>query len=384
MFSDQLPGAARADLAACRALLRGGSRTFFAASLLLPAKVRDPAAALYGFCRLADDAVDRGDENGDGHAADTIARLRDRLERAYAGRPLPLAADRAFAATVSQFDIPRALPEALIEGFAWDIAGRRYETLHDLLGYAARVAGSVGAMMTLVMGVDSPRVVARACDLGIAMQLSNIARDVGEDARSGRLYLPLEWLRAAGIDPDSWLAEPVFTPKLGAVIGRLLSEADRFYRQSEAGIGSLPAPCRPGIRAARFLYAEIGREVERRNCNSVSSRAVVAPFRKLRVLVRGLVPAAGRGAAAPFEAQSARFLIDAVADRESMVGTIPDFAATRVPWWNLGEGIAWAIQLFERLEKADRLKADRARTAAYLAQARSARPHHDGQPVAQI
>jgi phytoene synthase len=361
-FSDRIPIAAKADLAACRALLRGGSRTFFAASLILPAKVRDPAAALYAFCRLADDAVDVGGGGG----ADTISRLRDRLDRAYAGRPLAIAADRAFAATVEQFRIPRALPEALIEGFAWDMAGRRYETFNDLLGYAARVAGSVGAMMTLVMGVESPRIVARACDLGIAMQLSNIARDVGEDARCGRLYLPLEWLRAAGIDPDGWLAEPIFIPKLGAVIGRLLREADRFYRQSELGIGSLPAACRPGIRAARFLYAEIGREVERRGCDSVSSRAVVPAARKLRVLVRGLARfRANRAAATPVEAQPARFLIDAVADRRPEARTAPAFGATPVPWWNLAEGIAWAIQLFERLEKADRLKADRARTAGY-------------------
>ena len=89
---------------------------------------------------------------------------------------------------------------------------RRYETLQDLDAYAARVAGSVGAMMTLVMGQRAPEIVARACDLGVAMQLTNIARDVGEDARAGRLYLPLQWLREAGIDPDAWLAKPVFTP----------------------------------------------------------------------------------------------------------------------------------------------------------------------------
>ena len=143
------PGfATPADLAACRTMLRGGSRTFFAASLVLPRRVREPASALYGFCRLADDAID-----GEGGRAAALARLRERLARAYERRPLPLPADRALADVVSRFAIPQALPEALLEGFAWDAEGRRYEDLPALFAYAARVAGSVGAMMAMLMGV---------------------------------------------------------------------------------------------------------------------------------------------------------------------------------------------------------------------------------------
>ena len=190
-------------MAACRALLKGGSRTFHAASKVLPRRVSDPAIALYAFCRLADDAVDLGDNR-----AAAVERLRERLDRAYRGQPMDQAADRAFADVVARFSIPRELPEALLEGLAWDAEGRRYETLPELYAYAARVAGTVGAMMTLVMGQRAPEIVARACDLGVAMQLTNIARDVGEDARAGRLYLPRSWLRDAGIDPDAWLAKP--------------------------------------------------------------------------------------------------------------------------------------------------------------------------------
>lgn len=112
-----------ADMAACRALLRGGSRTFNAASKVLPRGVADPAIALYAFCRLADDAVDLGSDRG---AA--VARLRDRLDRAYRHQPMDLAADRLFAEIVTKFCIPRELPEALLEGLAWDAAVRRYET----------------------------------------------------------------------------------------------------------------------------------------------------------------------------------------------------------------------------------------------------------------
>ena len=260
----------RADLAACRTLLRGGSRSFHAASLLLPRSVRDPATALYAFCRLADDAIDQ-----DSGRLAALARLRERLARAYDGRPLPIPADRALAAVLARFAIPRELPEALLEGFAWDAAGRRYETLSDLTAYAVRVAGTVGAMMAMLMGVRAPQVVARACDLGVAMQFSNIARDVGEDAAAGRLYLPVQWLREAGIDPDAWLARPTFSPALGGVVQRLLAEAEALYARAGSGVRRLPLGCRPGIGAARLLYAEIGHEVLRRGGDSVGGRAVV-------------------------------------------------------------------------------------------------------------
>jgi len=273
------------DVAACRALLRGGSRSFSLASGLLPHRVRDPAVALYAFCRLADDAIDR--DKG-GFAA--LARLRERLERAYAGRPLPIPADRALARVVARFAIPPALPHALLEGLAWDAEARRYETLDELTAYAIRVAGAVGEMMALVMGVRAPETLARACDLGVAMQFSNIARDLGEDAREGRLYLPLRWLREAGIDPDAWLAAPVFDAAVAAVVRRLLAEAETLYARADVGIAALPLSCRTGIRAARLLYAEIGAEVARRGHDSVTGRAVVPLPRKLVVLARGLLP----------------------------------------------------------------------------------------------
>ena len=247
------------DLAACRDLLRGGSRTFFAATHILPRRLSEPATALYAFCRLADDAVD---VHGGKVAA--LDRLRERLDRAYQGRPLPFPSDRAFAETVARHAIPRTLPEALLEGLAWDAQGRRYDDLAELTEYAMRVAGSVGAMMSVLMGARAPHLVARACDLGVAMQFTNIARDVGEDAREGRIYLPTQWLRDAGIDPDAWLTRPTFTPALGDVVRRLLQQADLLYARAGAGIAGLPLSCQPGIRAAGLLYAEIGKEVERR------------------------------------------------------------------------------------------------------------------------
>jgi 15-cis-phytoene synthase len=336
------------DMAVCRALLKGGSRTFHAASLVLPRKVADPAIALYAFCRLADDAVDLGTNR-----VLAVEKLRDRLDRACRGQPLNLAADRAFADVVEQFAIPRQLPEALLDGLAWDAEGRRYETLPELYAYAARVAGAVGAMMTLVMGQRSPAIVARACDLGVAMQLTNIARDIGEDARAGRLYLPLQWLREFGIDPEAWMANPVFTPPIAALVQRLLASADELYRRATLGIAHLPAGCRPGIHAARALYAEIGRELERGGLDSVSRRAVVSGGRKLAVLAATLLSPAGEAAPArgcavdspPLD--ETRFLIEAVA---AMPPRPPKPSIRPVQ-----DRVVWVIDLFARLERRDQM-----------------------------
>jgi phytoene synthase len=292
------------DLEACREQLRDGSRTFLAASKLLPRRVRDSACALYAFCRSADDAVDL--DTVDELAA--VGRLRVRLARLYAGDPMPTPSDRAMARVVVRHGLPRELPEALLDGFEWDARGRRYETIEALYDYGARVAGTVGAMMAVLMGRTSAEAVARACDLGVAMQLSNIARDVGEDARRGRIYLPLAWLREAGVDPDAWLANPVFDARIATVVRRLLNAADALYLRAEAGIGLLPPTCRPGIQAARVLYAEIGREVARRGCDSVSQRAVVPRSRKAVLLLQALAT----GALAPRPSGKALPVLDAV------------------------------------------------------------------------
>ena len=337
------------DLAECRAMLRGGSRSFSAASHLLPKSVRDPAIALYAFCRLADDAIDLGGGNGN-----AVAILQQRLELAYAGQPSECAADRALADVVQRFAIPRALPEALLEGFAWDAAGRRYHDLSNLTAYAVRVAGTVGGMMAVIMGARTPNAIARACDLGVAMQFSNIARDVGEDARAGRLYLPLQWLNEVGIDPDAWLERPVFSAELSKVVQRLLEHADMLYARANAGIRQLPFSCRPGIGAARALYAEIGHEVARRGCNSVSVRAVVPARRKARALACGaaaLLQARHAVPASPLE--EARFLVDAVAAMPGWPVAKP--RRTSPPLHAEGR-LVWLIDLFADLERRELMR----------------------------
>ena len=272
------------DLAACRQLIRHGSHSFFMASLLLPRATAVPATALYAFCRIADDLID-ADQGGTA----AVDALNERLEAIYRDQPQDFAEDRALHEVVMNFGIPRAMPAALLEGLAWDANGHRYETLSDLYEYAARVAGCVGAMMTLIMGTSDTRAVARALDLGVAMQLTNISRDIGEDARLGRLYLPRQWFADCDLDPDAWLADPVQDGRITEMCQRLLGYADILYRRADSGIALLPLACRPGIRAARLIYSDIGREIARQGYRTVEQRAIVPKTRKAALLGKALV-----------------------------------------------------------------------------------------------
>jgi phytoene synthase len=304
----------RADMEACRAAIRTGSLSFHAASRLLPARVRDPALALYAFCRLADDAVDEGTDK-----VAAVLRLRDRLDRVYRGQPLDAAPDRAFACVVETFDMPRALPDALLEGMAWDAVGRRYDDLSGVLAYSARVAAAVGAMMCVLMRVRDADALARACDLGLAMQLTNIARDVGEDARAGRLYLPIDWLTASGVDPEAFLAAPTPSPAIRAATVRLLTRAGQLYRRADSGVPALPVACRPGVLAARTIYAGIGGAVARNGHDNITLRARTTPAQKLgwlalatvRTVTTTLMPRPATLHAPP--AAEAAFLVQAAA-----------------------------------------------------------------------
>jgi phytoene synthase len=324
------------DFRTCRRLLRGGSRSFYAAGWLLPRSLSEPATALYAFCRVADDTVD--DAAAQLH---TLDELRNRLDRAYAGRPVNAAADRALASVVARYELPRAIPEALLEGFEWDISGRRYETLDALEAYALRVAGTVGIMMAWLMGVRTRELLARACDLGIAMQLTNIARDVGEDARAGRLYLPTAWLTEAGVDPDAWLRTPVCCPQIAAATATLLGHADALYERADAGINALPVQFRAGIRAARSLYAEIGHKLARRGFDSITTRTRVGTAGKLRLLVRSLAPYRSGAAIGDPAVPAAAALIEVIGTAESTGAAAPG-------------GFMAVLDLIARLEARDR------------------------------
>ena len=337
------------DARICAASLHGGSKSFHAASRLLPARVRSAATGLYAFCRDADDAIDHAPAL---HRANAVACLHARLDAIYAGTPAPIAADRAFAQVVAVHDIPETLPRALLEGFTWDAEGRRYATIRELEDYAARVAGTVGTMMAVIMGVRNASTLARAAELGLAMQLTNIARDVGEDARAGRLYLPLDWLADAGLAAEDVLGASQACPALRRVIARLLAHAEALYARAAVGIAALPADCRTAIHAARLLYAAIGHEAGRQGFDPVRTRAVVPARVKAVLVARAAFCTLGDTVANAAVAAPVMDAVAALVDAASM----PDIVVPRrAPVWRRAEEKAvWVLDLFAALEARER------------------------------
>ena len=223
--------------------------------------------------------------------------------------------------------------------------------MEDLQAYAARVAATVGAMMCWIMGPQAPMTLARACELGVAMQLTNIARDVGEDARNGRIYLPLQWLTEAGVKSTDLLQQPQITPQLKVVIERVLQEAERLYKQAQVGIAELPADCRAAILAASMIYAEIGHQLRREGLDSVSRRTVVSTRRKLVLLATAWTQAGWiytqRQPAQPLKAIEFLLCPDVLnANERDRPMNFPNRA--------MPQRIEWVLGLFERLENERR------------------------------
>jgi 15-cis-phytoene synthase len=319
-----------ADMALCRQMIRQGSKSFHLASLLLPSRYREQARCLYGFCRMADDLVDNG--KAPQHA---VEELTKRLDLIYAGQPDDAPTDRAFADVVHRFGIPRAVPEALIEGFVWDAEGRRYKTLSDVTAYAVRVAGTVGVMMSLIMNVREEDALARAIDLGVAMQFSNIARDVVEDAKNGRVYLSDEWLVAAGLKRDDVLQNPACA---ASVATRLVAEAETLYERAVSGIAQLPASCRASINAARLLYREIGVASAKLKH---AGRAVVPLPRKLSLLARSV-------AQTPFLKSVAS--TPCLAEGQFLLASIAETSLSPRPFKGIDGQIGWVMEMFKTVE----------------------------------
>ena len=264
-----------------RQILAHHSKSFAFAGRLLPAWCRDDAATLYAWCRRCDDAVDvPRDELARARA---VAELRDELDRIY-GPGLQVESEPTLAGfqdLVRRHAIPRRYAEDLVDGMAMDVGAVRYHTFDRLLLYCYRVAGTVGLMMAHIMGVRERAALRRAVDLGIAMQLTNICRDVAEDAARDRVYLPADLLEAC-----RWPGDP--DGETGRAVAELLRRADDFYASADGGLPALPLRCAIGIRAARLIYAEIGQVIARRRFDTSAGRAVVSRRRKAWLAVRAL------------------------------------------------------------------------------------------------
>jgi phytoene synthase len=268
-------------IAHCRDVLAAGSKSFALAARLLSPPAADRAAVLYAWCRRADDAVDLVPP---AHAPVAVARVRAELAACYGAAAVDEPALAAFQRVCAEIRLPRAYPDALVEGLAMDARGAAYHTLDDLYGYAHRVAGVVGLMMCHALGVRDDRALPYAAHLGIAMQLTNICRDVGEDWQRGRLYLPDDLLADAGASGlRARLGEPIAAFPHAAIaraVERLLAIADGLYASGARGLAALPWRAGLAVRAARLIYAAIGRQLARRGYDALAGRAVVPRWRK--------------------------------------------------------------------------------------------------------
>ena len=267
--------------------IRTGSKSFALAARLFDPATRDLVWDLYTWCRHCDDVVD-GQVLGHGHTALTdldarMASLHAGTARAFAGTAGEEGPFAALARVVAATSLPRVFADDHLAGFAMDTRGRRYETIDDTLDYAYHVAGVVGLMMAWVMGVRDRAVLCRASDLGLAFQLSNIARDVGDDLEAGRIYLPARWLREAGVTLTK--GAPL-DPAQAAAVARLLTDAERYYDSAWHGVPHLPGRSAWAVATARLVYRDIGRAVAYRGAEAWTSRTTVGTAQKLARLVQ--------------------------------------------------------------------------------------------------
>ena len=265
--------AGQAELATCHEVMQKKARTFRWAARLLGTRCRDDAAVLYAFCRAADDAADEATDPASASAA--LDALEQGLTREGAGP------GRALAALAEQRGMSLSPARELLAGVRQDVGVVRVADDAELLQYAYLVAGTVGLLMCGVLGARNPRAERYAVQLGIAMQITNICRDVAEDAARGRVYLPERRLVAAGTSQAEVLAGTAPRAAVSKVVQELLAVADGFYRSADLGLRYLPPRARLAVLMASRMYRAIGDVLRRRDCDPFLGRAIVSPMAKV-------------------------------------------------------------------------------------------------------
>ena len=293
-----------------RASIARGSKSFAAASRLFDRATRERVWLLYAWCRACDDLADAQEHGGalgeQARADERLARIRNLTAMAFVAKPTGEAAFDGFGLVARECGLTREMADDVIAGFALDAADWQPHSERDLMRYCWHVAGAVGVMMAVVMGVspDDEATLDSAGDLGLAFQLANIVRDIEEDDAAGRCYLPLEWLAEADIPPGEHL-KPPYRRELTALVARLCRIAHAHECAARIGAGRLKPRQRWAVLAAAGIYGEIAREVERRGAHAWDHRTVVSDVRKAGWIARAawqaLRPPPGDCAAAAAE-----------------------------------------------------------------------------------
>ncbi|MBK0035463.1 phytoene/squalene synthase family protein [Erwinia sp. S43] len=284
--------------------MAAGSKSFATASKLFDAPTRRSALMLYAWCRHCDDVID-GQVLGFYQVAADVDSAAQRLDclkmqtqRAFDGIKMDDPAFAALQEVALSHGIPPRLAFEHLEGFAMDVRETYYVTFEDTLRYCYHVAGVVGLMMARVMGVRDESVLDRACDLGLAFQLTNIARDIVEDAQVGRCYLPAQWLAEEGIIAAQ-IADPVYRDKLARLAQRLVAAAEPYYASARAGLPGLPLRSAWAIASAHGVYREIGVKVSAAGPRAWDVRQGTTRPEKLGLLAKGAAQALSSRLAKP-------------------------------------------------------------------------------------
>ncbi|PHM67330.1 phytoene/squalene synthase family protein [Xenorhabdus sp. KJ12.1] len=274
--------------------MSSGSKSFDAASRLFNKDTRRSTLMLYTWCRYCDDVIDSQDLGGKclinplENKINKLNFLKKMTNDVYLGIPIEVPAFSALQEVVIKHQIPLSQALEHLEGFAMDVRGVKYKSLNDTLDYCYHVAGVVGLMMARIMGVKEPLVLDRACDLGIAFQLTNIARDVIDDAKIGRCYLPLDWLEQEGLEPTmASLTARENRIALSHVANRILTVAESYYASALMGLRYLPIRSAWAIASAYKCYHKIGVKVQRAGKEAWDHRQHTSHLEKLSLLFSG-------------------------------------------------------------------------------------------------
>jgi 15-cis-phytoene synthase len=283
-------------VAAARESIAKGSKSFALASRLFDRQTRERAWLLYSWCRACDDLADGQDHGGEMSAVTDphvrLAHIRDMTERALRGETTGDPAFDALGLVVAECKVPHAWPRDLVQGFAMDADAFSPRTTQDMLTYCYHVAGVVGLMMAVVMGVDpeDKETLGHANDLGLAFQLANIARDIGEDARAGRCYIPATWLGKADIGPGEHM-KPHYRKALAGIGAKFAEMAQGYEASARIGARKLPFRSRWAVLSAAGIYGDIAREVARRGEHAWDRRVFTTKTAKLNWVMRAAVQA---------------------------------------------------------------------------------------------
>ncbi|HEY6211900.1 MAG TPA: presqualene diphosphate synthase HpnD [Vicinamibacterales bacterium] len=261
--------------------------SFYYSFLVLPADERRAITAVWDFCRAVDDAVDEEPVPGSAMPSgrEAVGFWRAELERCYDGAAPATPQGRELQPFIRRFDLPRAAFEDVIDGVAMDLDIARYETFDALYEYCRRVASAVGLVCIRIFGCRSPQSCEYALNLGIALQLTNILRDVRGDLQRGRLYLPMTDLLEHGVTVED-LARGVMTPAIRELVAFECGRARAFY---DRAIAARPEEDRKRLVAAeimRAVYFETLRRIERRHYDIFRGRVRVARPRQALIAIR--------------------------------------------------------------------------------------------------